>query len=186
MIIFRSCRELLKHHDALENELSQCSHRVDNLVGQSQNLSDEGHFDSDSIKKHALLSQQRLKDLYIPAQKRRAALEEALQFYKFEFELNNELQWIKEHLPLASSEDLGQNLHLAQLLHKKHKKLYAEIEGHQPVIDKCLENGQALVRQKHLQHEQVNNDNNKKKFSFTFSFFRLKNCVQILLMLGMT
>lgn len=145
----------MKHHDALEVELAQCSYRVDNIVSQSENLSDEGHFDAASIQEHALLSQQQLKELYIPAKNRRAALEEALKFYRFEFELNNELQWIKEHMPLASSEELGQNLHLAQLLHKKHKKLQAEIAGHQPVIDKCLENGKALVNDDHVQHQQV-------------------------------
>lgn len=138
----------------LETELTQCTQRVDDLVGQSQNLSD-GHFDSESIKENALASQKRLKGLYEPAQKRRAALEEALEFYKFRFELDTELQWIKEHLPLASSDELGQDLHQAQLLHKKHKKLEAEILGHQPVIDKSLEHGQALIDEKHPEHKQV-------------------------------
>ncbi|KAJ8972184.1 hypothetical protein NQ314_000314 [Rhamnusium bicolor] len=146
-IDLRSCRDLLKRHDALENELTQCSNRVDDLVGQSNNLSDEGHFDSVGIRNNVLESQQRLKDLYNPAQLRREALEEALKFYEFSFELDAELQWIKEHLPLASSDELGQNLHQAQNLYKKHKKLEAEIVGHQPVIDKTLETGQYLIQQ---------------------------------------
>lgn len=98
-----------------------------------------------------------MKALYEPAQKRRAALEEALEFYKFRFELDAELQWIKEHLPLASSVELGQDLHQAQILHKKHKKLEAEIVGHQPVIDKSLEHGQRFIDQKHPEHRQVSN-----------------------------
>lgn len=121
---------------------------------QSQNLSD-GHFDSESIKDNALASQKRLKALYEPAAKRRAALAKALEFYKFRFELDTELQWIKDHLPLASSEELGQDLHQAQILHKKHKKLEAEIVGHQPVIDKSLDLGQALISQGHPEREQV-------------------------------
>lgn len=144
----------MKNQDALEAELTQCTQRVDDLVGQSQNLSD-GHFDSESIRQSALVSQKRLKELYEPAQKRRAALEEALEFYKFRFELDAELQWIKEHLPLATSDELGQDLHQAQILHKKHKKLEAEIVGHQPVIDKSLEHGQALINQKHPEHRKV-------------------------------
>lgn len=96
-----------------------------------------------------------MKALYDPAAKRRACLEEALEFYKFRFELDTELQWIKEHLPLAASEELGQDLHQAQLLHKKHKKLEAEIVGHQPVIDKSLEHGRILIAEEHPEYKQV-------------------------------
>jgi spectrin beta len=78
-----------------------------------------------------------------------------LRFHKFVFELDTEQQWIKEHLPLASSDKLGQNLHQAQSLHKKHRKLEAEIIGHQPMIDRTLASGQALVEQAHPETKQV-------------------------------
>lgn len=97
----------------------------------------------------------RFGSLQAPAQKRREALEESLRFHKFGFELEAELGWIREHLPLASSETLGQNLHQAQSLHKKHKKLEAEIIGHQPMIDKTLASGEALVHQSHPETKQV-------------------------------
>lgn len=82
-------------------------------------------------------------------------MEESLRFHKFGFELETELGWIKEHLPLASSETLGQNLHQAQSLHKKHKKLEAEIIGHQPMIDKTLASGESLIQQHHPEIKQV-------------------------------
>lgn len=50
---------------------------------------------------------------------------------------------------------LGQNLHQAQTLHKKHKKLEAEIIGHQPMIDKTLASGQALIDQAHPEKKKV-------------------------------
>lgn len=90
-----------------------------------------------------------------PAQRRREALEESLRFHKFGFELDAELQWIKDHLPQASSTTLGQNLHQAQTLHKKHKKLEAEIAGHQPMIDKTSASGQALIDQAHPEKKKV-------------------------------
>lgn len=99
----------------------------------------------------------RFGSLQSPARKRREALEESLRFHKFGFELEAELGWIREHLPLASSETLGQNLHQAQSLHKKHKKLEAEIIGHQPMIDKTLASGEALVHQSHPETKQVIN-----------------------------
>lgn len=50
---------------------------------------------------------------------------------------------------------MGQNLHQAQSLHKKNKKLHAEIVGHEPTIKKTLNSGQGLIEQKHLEEEKV-------------------------------
>lgn len=65
------------------------------------------------------------------------------------------MQWIRDHLPQASSETIGQNLHQAQSLQKKHRKLEAEIQGHQTMIDKTLATGKALIEQKHPEKEKV-------------------------------
>lgn len=100
----------------------------------------------------------RFRSLKEPGKKRREALEESLRFHKFGFELDAELQWIKDHLPQASSTTLGQNLHQAQTLHKKHKKLEAEIAGHQPMIDKTLASGQTLIDQAHPERKKVNRE----------------------------
>lgn len=102
-----------------------------------------------------ILNDCRFSALREPAHNRRAALEESLRFHKFVFELDAQQQWIKEHLPLAASEKLGQNLHQAQSLHKKHRKLEAEIAGHQPMIDRTLASGQALIDQAHPETKQV-------------------------------
>ncbi|XP_066150741.1 spectrin beta chain isoform X4 [Euwallacea fornicatus] len=145
----RSCRDLLKKHEALEIELSQVHNRVHDLGVQSHDMTDDGHFDSASIRQNALASEKRLKDLESPTLARRAALEEALRFYMFGFEIDSELQWIKEHMPLATSEEVPNSLHQAQNFHKKNKKLREEIVGHKPGIDKVLELGQGLIDQGH-------------------------------------
>lgn len=134
--------------------MTQCSQKVEDIVNQSNNLSD-GHFDSYRIKENAIAIQQTLKALHEPAKNRRAALEESLKFYKFRFELDAEIQWIKEHLPLACSDEISQDLHQAQILQKKHKKFESEINGHQSVIDSTLEQGQNLIIQEHPEHKQV-------------------------------
>ncbi|XP_028142929.1 spectrin beta chain, non-erythrocytic 1 isoform X1 [Diabrotica virgifera virgifera] len=151
----RSCRELMKHHDALESDIAFCATRIEELRSQSQNLHEEGHFDSPAIIENVEAILRNLQELNAPSQDKRAILEESLEFHKFGFSIDAELQWIKEHLPLASSQDLGQNLHQAQNLYKKHKKLEAEIIGHQPVIDKTLETGQALIDKDHPEEKQI-------------------------------
>lgn len=160
----RSCRDLLKRHELLENELTVCTVRIDELVTQSEEMTHDGHFNSEAVRKNALSAQKRLKDLDKPAKLRREALAEALKYHKFAFELDAELQWIKERIPLVGSDTLGQNLYEAQTFYKKHKKMEAEIAGHQPVIDKALDGGQNLIDQNHPQKEKVSSF----KFSVIF------------------
>lgn len=166
----RSCRDLLKKHDLLETELTQCIIRVDELVNQSNEMAHDDHFDREAIRKKALESQKRLRNLDAPAKARRAGLEEGLKFHKFGFEIDAELQWIKEHLPLADSDSLGQNLHQAQNLYKKHKKLEEEIAGHQPVIEKMLETGKGLIDMEHPKSKKV-------MFIFGFYFLFMNNLI---------
>ncbi|KAF5308651.1 hypothetical protein FQR65_LT06112 [Abscondita terminalis] len=151
----RSCRDLLKRHELLENELNICTVRIEDLAAQSEEMSHDGHFNSSVVRANALNAQQRLKDLEEPTKLRKEALKEALKFHLFAFELDNELQWIKERMSLVSSETLGQNLYEAQTFYKKHKKMEAEIVGHQPVIDKVLNGGKMLIDQKHPEKIKV-------------------------------
>ncbi|CAL1674075.1 unnamed protein product [Lasius platythorax] len=151
----RSCKELLKKHQTLESDMCQWEQKVDDLVAMGQEMAHEGHFDAVNILKTSQATQKKFRSLKEPAKKRREALEESLRFHKFGFELDAELQWIKDHLPQASSTTLGQNLHQAQTLHKKHKKLEAEIAGHQPMIDKTLASGQALIDQIHPEKKKI-------------------------------
>ncbi|KAK7865818.1 hypothetical protein R5R35_001276 [Gryllus longicercus] len=151
----RHCKELLKKHQALENDISQWNQKVDGLVTMGEEMVHEGHFDADSILKNNRECQRKFVALKEPVQKRREALEESLRFHKFGFELDAEKQWIREHMPLASSTTLGQNLHQAQSLQKKHRKLEAEIAGHQPVIDRTLSSGSSLIEQGHPRSSEI-------------------------------
>ncbi|XP_057323872.1 spectrin beta chain, non-erythrocytic 1 isoform X4 [Microplitis mediator] len=154
-IDLRSCKELLKKHQILETDMYQWEQKVDDLVAMGQEMAHEGHFDAKNILKTSQATQKKFRNLKIPAKKRREALEESLRFHKFRFELDAELHWIKDHLPQASSTMLGQNLHQAQTLDKKHKKLEAEIIGHQPMIDKALATGQGLIDQSHPERKKI-------------------------------
>lgn len=65
------------------------------------------------------------------------------------------MNWVREHRPLADSTTVGNNLHQAQAFDKKHKKLQAEIDGHQPMINKTLDCGKLLIQQSHPQKNEV-------------------------------
>ncbi|KMY97354.1 uncharacterized protein Dsimw501_GD13758, isoform J [Drosophila simulans] len=151
----RSCKDLINKQQILESEITIWDQKVAELVSTGDDMAHGGHFNAQNIEAGTKELQQRFKDLRDPTQRRRAKLEESLNYHKFVFELDSEFQWINEHLPAAKSNELGQNLHQAQSLHKKHKKLEAEIKGHQPMINKALVAGQSLISQQHPEREQV-------------------------------
>ncbi|XP_073969406.1 spectrin beta chain, non-erythrocytic 5 kst isoform X2 [Rhodnius prolixus] len=151
----RNCKQLLKKHQIVESDICQWEQKIKDMNSLGQEMAHEGHFDAENILKASKQCQDKFAALQEPARNRREALEESLRFHKFGFELETELGWIREHLPLASSETLGNNLYQAQALYKKHKKLEAEIEGHQPMIDKTLASGKALIHQSHPETKQV-------------------------------
>ncbi|XP_017842227.1 spectrin beta chain, non-erythrocytic 5 isoform X2 [Drosophila busckii] len=151
----RSCKDLINKQQILESEITIWDQKVAELVSTGDDMAHEGHFNAKHIEDETKELQQRFKDLRTPTQMRRDKLEESLNFHKFVFELDAEFHWINDHMPAAKSNELGQNLHQAQSLYKKHKKLEAEIKGHQPMINKALQAGQALIALEHPEQQQV-------------------------------
>uniref|UniRef100_A0A8C8ERK8 Spectrin beta chain n=1 Tax=Oncorhynchus tshawytscha TaxID=74940 RepID=A0A8C8ERK8_ONCTS len=53
--------------------------------------------------------------------------------------------WVEERLPLAMSDEHGNNLQAVQMLLKKNQTLQREMEGHQPRVDEVLERGRRMT-----------------------------------------
>ncbi|XP_071454610.1 spectrin beta chain, non-erythrocytic 5 isoform X3 [Hetaerina americana] len=151
----RSCNELLKKQQVIESDLDTWERRIGELVSAGKEMADDGHFDADAIRKSSQQCLNKFSTLKEPARLRREALEESLRFHKFTFEVDAEQQWVRERMPLASSEILGSNLHQAQTLHKKHDKLVAEIVGHRPTMERALSSGKNLLEQKHPRSKEI-------------------------------
>ena len=151
----RSCRDRLKKQQMLENEVALWDQKINDLVHAGEEMAQDGHFDADSILKQGQLHRKRLAQFKDPLKARRDKLEEALRFHTYNFEMDNQLQWIKEREPAARSEVLGQDLHTAQSLDKKHKKLEGEVTGHEPTIDHALAAGQKLLDENHPEKEVI-------------------------------
>lgn len=54
-------------------------------------------------------------------EERKNKLQDSLHFYQFKFDVDEEVQWIKEKLPAAASADYGKSLVDAQNFQKKHQ-----------------------------------------------------------------
>ena len=91
------------------------------IVEQGNKMARAGHFDSAGILKAVKDFDKRFNALKDPMGKRRQKLEASLRWHQYNFDANNELQWINEHVPGATSTDYGKNLIDAQNLHAKHR-----------------------------------------------------------------
>jgi len=150
----RSCKELIKKHQATESELTHWNSKITDLLEYGKKMA-SSHFNAESIEKACREVNDSFKSLHEPARRRRNLLQESLKFHVFEFEINTELQWISEHEVTAASSETAQSLTDAQNLLKKHQKLEREVSGHQSQIDKSLAAGEALIEQDHFSKGSV-------------------------------
>ena len=62
-----------------------------------------------------------IDSLQEPCENRKKRLEDSLILQQFFHEVEDELHWIKDHRPLAISDDCGKSLQEVQNLQKKHQ-----------------------------------------------------------------
>ncbi|KAL4238363.1 Spectrin beta chain [Mactra antiquata] len=151
----RGVKELLKKHQGLENDLQTLNDQIEAVVSKGQALADAGHFDRVGILKAVDQFHKRFERLKPEVSKRKARLQDSLHFHQFRFDVDDELQWIKEHLPAATSTEYGKSLTDAQNLQKKQQKFDLELQGHLPIIEKVQGRGDKLIEERHVNAKAI-------------------------------
>ncbi|CAB1316083.1 unnamed protein product [Coregonus sp. 'balchen'] len=127
---------LLKKHQMLEHQMEVREKEVQSLQSQALVLSQEDAgvavVEVDSQQRRVTDSFSQLQD---PLNQRRQQLLASKEAHQFNRDLEDEILWVKERMPLATSTDHGKDLPSVQLLIKKNQTLQKEIQGHQPRID---------------------------------------------------
>uniref|UniRef100_A0A8C1HZJ2 Spectrin beta chain n=1 Tax=Cyprinus carpio carpio TaxID=630221 RepID=A0A8C1HZJ2_CYPCA len=139
-----SANILLKKHQMTENQVRDRARELEELqeaVEQHASLRE----DQPELEVEQQTLQRDFQKLFTPLAQRRGKLEAAKAVHQFFRDLADEILWVNERLPMAMSEDHGNNLQTVQLLLKKNQSLQKEIDGHQPRIDEVLERGQRMV-----------------------------------------
>ncbi|KAG7231730.1 hypothetical protein INR49_010443 [Caranx melampygus] len=121
-----------------------------NLEGQLQ--SDDYGKDLTSVnillkKQQRISVEKKFQELQAPLQKRRDNLMASREIHQFNRDVEDEILWVEERMPLATSTDHGHNLQTVQLLIKKNQTLQKEIQGHQPRFDDIFERSQHVLRE---------------------------------------
>ncbi|CAB1332983.1 unnamed protein product [Coregonus sp. 'balchen'] len=127
---------LLKKHQMLEHQMEVREKEVQSLQSQALALSQEDAgvavVEVDGQQRRVTDSFSQLQD---PLNQRRQQLLASKEAHQFNRDLEDEILWVKERMPLATSTDHGKDLPSVQLLIKKNQTLQKEIQGHQPRID---------------------------------------------------
>ncbi|XP_008936894.1 PREDICTED: spectrin beta chain, non-erythrocytic 5-like, partial [Merops nubicus] len=145
----------LKKQEELEEDIAAHRDRLQALVVTVQQFQKEKHFLADELEERVDQLVQRYKRLRDPLQERRGSLEASRLQYQFFQDVDEELAWIHEKLPMASSKDYGQSLATVRSLQEKHQILENEISSRDALTKAVLSTGQKLVRGGHSASRKI-------------------------------
>ncbi|XP_045921767.1 spectrin beta chain, non-erythrocytic 1 isoform X1 [Micropterus dolomieu] len=137
---------MLKKQQILESQVEVRQKEVEELQSQSQALSQEGK-GSEEVDGQRISVERKFQFLQAPLKKRRDNLMASREIHQFNRDMEDEILWVEERMPLATSTDHGHNLQTVQLLIKKNQTLQKEIQGHQPRYDDIFERSQHVLRE---------------------------------------
>ncbi|XP_061693989.1 spectrin beta chain, non-erythrocytic 1 isoform X4 [Syngnathoides biaculeatus] len=147
---------LLKKQQMLESQVEVRQKEVVELQSQSHDLSREGEGDgSDEADGRRRGVESKLAALQEPLKSRRDNLMASREIHQFNRDVEDEILWVEERMPLATSTDHGHNLQTVQLLIKKNQTLQKEIRGHQPRYDDIFERSRHVLRDERPSGEPI-------------------------------
>ncbi|NXW82166.1 SPTN5 protein, partial [Alopecoenas beccarii] len=145
----------LKKQEELEEDIAGHRDRLQELVVKAQQFQKEKHFLADELEERVDQLVQRYNSLRDPLQERRWSLEASRLQYQFFRDIDEELAWVHEKLPMASSRDYGHSLATVQSLQEKHQNLENEISSRDALTKAVLSTGHNLVRGGHSASRKI-------------------------------
>ncbi|KAM9449778.1 spectrin beta chain, non-erythrocytic 1-like isoform 2-T2 [Clarias gariepinus] len=136
---------LLKKQQMLESQVEVRQKEVEELRAQAQALSQEGK-GSEEVDGLRCGVEKKFHQLQDPLKKRRSNLMASREIHQFNRDVEDEILWVEERMPMATSTEHGNNLQTVQLLIKKNQTLQKEIQGHQPRYDDIFERSTHILK----------------------------------------
>nr|XP_033811557.1 spectrin beta chain, non-erythrocytic 2 isoform X2 [Geotrypetes seraphini] len=134
---------LLKKQQMLESQMEIREKEVEAIKIQALALSQEDA-NKDEVDSKPWNVEKKFNVLRGPLCERRRLLLASKEGHQFNRDLEDEILWVGERLPLAVSTEHGRDLPSVQLLIKKNQTLQKEIQGHRPRIDDIQERGKTM------------------------------------------
>lgn len=130
----------------IETQMAVKARQVDELEKQTKVLETTAPAPKlEEIKVKKTQVELRFEQLKQPLLERQRILEKKKEALQFRRDVEDELLWIAEKMPQASSTEYGSSLFQVHMLEKKNQSLRTEIENHEPRINTVSNNGQKLI-----------------------------------------
>uniref|UniRef100_A0A2K5MSC6 Spectrin beta chain n=1 Tax=Cercocebus atys TaxID=9531 RepID=A0A2K5MSC6_CERAT len=134
---------LLKKQQMLEWEMAVREKEVEAIQAQAKALAQEDQ-GAGEVERTSRAVEEKFRALCQPMQERCRRLQASREQHQFHRDVEDEILWVTERLPMASSMEHGKDLPSVQLLMKKNQTLQKEIQGHEPRIADLRERQRAL------------------------------------------
>ncbi|XP_066147280.1 spectrin beta chain isoform X2 [Euwallacea fornicatus] len=141
---------LMQKQQMIETQMAVKARQVDELEKQTKHLETAApDKDINEIKVKKTKVEERFQLLKQPLIERQIILEKKKEALQFRRDIEDELLWISEKMPLATSTEYGNNLFQVNTLQKKNQSLQTEVDNHEPRINTVCNNGQKLIDEGH-------------------------------------
>ncbi|XP_016063830.1 PREDICTED: spectrin beta chain, non-erythrocytic 2 [Miniopterus natalensis] len=134
---------LLKKQQMLEREMAVREKEVEAIQAQARALAQEDQ-GAGEVERTSRAVEEKFRALCQPMRERCQRLQASREQHQFHRDVEDEILWVTERLPMASSREHGKDLPSVQLLMKKNQTLQKEIQGHEPRIADLTERQRAL------------------------------------------
>ncbi|XP_031953814.1 spectrin beta chain, non-erythrocytic 4, partial [Corvus moneduloides] len=150
----RSVSRQLKRLQTMESQVEEWYKEVGELQAQAAALPAQAA-GRDVVGERQSAVGTRIVRLIEPLKERRRILLASKEVHQVSHELEDEVMWVQDRLPLATLKDHGTNLQTVQQFIKKNQNLRREIQVHRPRVDEVLERAAAVASIKSPEAEGV-------------------------------
>uniref|UniRef100_W5NBC3 Spectrin beta chain n=1 Tax=Lepisosteus oculatus TaxID=7918 RepID=W5NBC3_LEPOC len=133
-----SVNKQLKRLQSMENHMEEWYKEVGELQVQAASIPQQGAVKENVADKQNVV-ETRIVRLIEPLKERRRILLASKEVHQVSRDLEDEIIWVQERLPMATSKEHGNSLQAVQQLMKKNQSLQRELHGHRARIEDVLE-----------------------------------------------
>uniref|UniRef100_A0AAR2L554 Spectrin beta chain n=1 Tax=Pygocentrus nattereri TaxID=42514 RepID=A0AAR2L554_PYGNA len=139
-----SVNKQLKKLQTMENQVEQWYKEVGDLQVQAASIPQQGQV-MDVVSERQSAVETRIVRLIEPLKERRRILLASKEVHQVGRDLEDEILWVQERLPMATLQEHGSSLQAVQQLMKKNQSLQRELEGHRGRVEDVLERAAVIA-----------------------------------------
>uniref|UniRef100_A0A8B9KYG6 Spectrin beta chain n=1 Tax=Astyanax mexicanus TaxID=7994 RepID=A0A8B9KYG6_ASTMX len=128
----------LKRLQTMENQMEEWYKEAEDLQVEAASIPQQGQM-MDAVSERQATVETRIVRLIEPLKERRRILLASKEVHQVGRDLEDEILWVQERLPMATSQEHGSSLQAVQQLMKKNQTLQRELEGHRGRVEDVLE-----------------------------------------------